>query len=212
MIVGVRRFRAAQIAGFSSVPAYILKDINDSEALELALTENIQREDLTPLEEAWAILRLMKDYNYTVKDMCAKLGKQECFVRLRLMLLQLPEPILKYVAERKLAIESASYLTRFESPENQIKVAEEILEHTLTVAQTKEMVLRKAETTRWRKISKQQEIADKKVILQLGVAERLLNNLNLEKLPFPNRENLRHKLLDFKEQIEKIIQKMEEMD
>ena len=92
MIVGERRWRAAQKAGLREVPV-LLKNVSDREALELALVENLQREDLRPIEEAEALLRMMNEYNYTQKRLALVIGKARSTITEALTLNKLPASI-----------------------------------------------------------------------------------------------------------------------
>ena len=216
VIMGARRLKAAQIAGFRDIPAYVIKKISDPEALEMALTENLQREDLTPFEEAWAILRLIKEHGYSEKDVCRRLNKSDSFVRKRLTLLRLPEPVQKYISDGKLALESVSHLAKLPSPEKQIEMAGEIVASTLSVEETKEMIVEEIKQIGRKKTKRvkvrSKEVTDTKVVLAIKRLEYLLEDLDLRKLSLSKRENIKVDLKRLKKQLERIIEEIEIMD
>jgi ParB family chromosome partitioning protein len=102
IIAGERRWRAAQLAGLHEVPV-VVRELTDREALEIALIENIQRQDLTPLEEAEGYRRLMEEFGYTQETLGQSVGKSRSHVANMLRLLALPEPIKALVTEGQLS-------------------------------------------------------------------------------------------------------------
>jgi len=215
VIIGARRLKAAQIAGFKEIPAYVIEKISDPEALEMALTENLQREDLTPFEEAWGILRLMKEYQYSIKDITKKLNKSDSFVRSRLTLLRLPETVQKYVSNGKLTMETALPLAKLDSPEKQIEMTERIVSETLTGDEAKEMV--KAALSKQRRRKK--ELAPQRVATEWKEVESqseklimLLENLDIHKISFPTRENIKAVLSKLRKVVTKVLQEIEHAD
>jgi ParB family chromosome partitioning protein len=220
VIIGKRRFRAALLADIKQVPC-ILDDVDDKEALELALTENIQREDLMPLEESLGILRLIKDHKCSVQEVCRKLGKSNDFVANRLKLLQLPEKVQKYVAENKLGIEQAVSLTKIESQEKQEGLAEEIIKSHLSRNQSKELILKELERKRFysRQVKGKRglnvALSPKRIVVQAGILTRLLekyDELNIEKLAFGEREEIIGSLARAERSIRSVIQKIKQID
>ena len=93
LIAGSRRLKAAEKSDLSHVPVCVISDIDDKGIIELALSENLQREDLTPFEEAEAIMRLMKDFNMGAGEIAKRIGRNIGFVRNRIKLLSLPEEL-----------------------------------------------------------------------------------------------------------------------
>ena len=114
LIAGERRWRAAQTVGLTTIPA-IVKDAAPAEALELALIENIQREDLNPLETAEAFQRLIKDFNLTHEDVSKKVGKDRATVTNYLRILKLSLEIKKKIADGSLTIGHAKALLQIEN-------------------------------------------------------------------------------------------------
>ncbi|MCU5746484.1 ParB/RepB/Spo0J family partition protein [Staphylococcus sp. SQ8-PEA] len=102
IVVGERRYRAAQIAGLSELPA-IVKQLTESEMMELAIIENLQREDLNAMEEAESYAKLMHDLNMTQQEVAKRLSKSRSYVANMLRLLNLPQPIAKMIREEKIS-------------------------------------------------------------------------------------------------------------
>lgn len=136
IIAGERRFRAAKIAGLADVPV-ILHDIKDGQALEIALIENIQRQELNPLEEAVAYARLMEEFHYTQEALAKTLGKSRSHIANMLRLNQLPEGVKQHIREGRLTMGHARALAAAENPE---ALAEEILRDQLNVRAAEALV------------------------------------------------------------------------
>lgn len=129
IIAGERRWRAAQLAGLEKVPA-IVKDLSDSETLEIALIENLQRENLSAIEEAEGLNRLMSEYEYTQEVIGKVIGKSRSYIANTLRLLGLPEEIKQLVKENKL---SAGHARALIGCENAIELANKIVKECLSV-------------------------------------------------------------------------------
>ena len=129
IIAGERRWRAAQLAGLEKVPA-IVKDLSDSETLEIALIENLQRENLSAIEEAEGLNRLMSEYEYTQEVIGKVIGKSRSYIANTLRLLGLPEEIKQLVKENKL---SAGHARALIGCENAIELANKIVKESLSV-------------------------------------------------------------------------------
>lgn len=129
IIAGERRWRAAQLAGLEKVPA-IVKDLSDSETLEIALIENLQRENLSAIEEAEGLNRLMNEYEYTQEVIGKVIGKSRSYIANTLRLLGLPEEIKQLVKENKLSAGHARALIGCESA---IELANKIVKDGLSV-------------------------------------------------------------------------------
>lgn len=136
IIAGERRFRAANIAGLKEVPV-ILHDMKDAQALEVALIENIQRQELNALEEAIAYAQLMGEFQYTQEALAKTLGKSRSHVANMLRLNQLPETVKDYVVQGKLSMGHARALVSAENPE---QAAEEVVRRGLNVRQTEALI------------------------------------------------------------------------
>ena len=136
LIAGERRFRAAQLAGLTRVPVVIRELVSSSDALELALIENIQREDLNPIEEAVAYGHLHQEFGMTQEEISKRVGKERSTVANVLRLLKLPEEVRSLVASGELSMGHARALLTVEPPSKQQKLAAQIVQRGLSVRQT----------------------------------------------------------------------------
>src|SRR3989339_431239 len=125
IIAGERRFRAAQLAGLKSVPA-VIRQADSRDKLVLALIENIQREDLNPVEEAKAYQRLIDEFNLTQEELAKRVGKNRSVIANSLRLLSLPEVIRKALMSGQITVGHAKALLSFDSEEKQLQEFEKI--------------------------------------------------------------------------------------
>ncbi len=132
IIAGERRWRAAREAGLAKIPV-IVRQAEDRELLEIALVENIQREELNPIEEAGAYRRLITELGYSQEQVAARVGKDRSTVANLLRLLRLPREIRGLVAEQKLSPGHARPLLTLDAPDAQVAIAKEIVEKELSV-------------------------------------------------------------------------------
>ena len=139
IIAGERRFRASKLAGLTEIPAIILDRDNKSVA-QIALIENIQREDLNPLEEAMAFKSLKEEYDMTQEELSERLGKSRSAIANSIRLLDLPEAILSMVASKELSAGHARTLLGVKDPEDMILLAQFVVEQDLSVRQLEEQV------------------------------------------------------------------------
>jgi ParB family transcriptional regulator, chromosome partitioning protein len=139
LIAGERRWRAAQWAGPHQVPA-VVRDVAPTQAFEMALVENLQREDLNPLEEAAGYQRLMGEFGYTQEQLSERVGKDRSTVANSLRLLRLPEPVRALLAEGRLSMGHARALLGLEAPSEMEKLARRIVSAELSVRRVEEMV------------------------------------------------------------------------
>ena len=139
LIAGERRWRASRIAGLTQVPV-IIKDLSDDEAAVISLIENLQREDLNPVEEAFGFASLMKDFNLTQEEAAQKVGKSRPAVANALRLLKLPEKVLDMVRENKLSAGHARALAALDDEKVLISTAELIIEKGLSVRAVEKLV------------------------------------------------------------------------
>jgi len=142
IVVGERRWRAAQMAGLTHIPA-VVREATDAQTLELALVENLLREDLNPLEEAEAYQRLLTEFAWTQEELGQRVGKDRSSVANCLRLLKLPELIQADLRLGRLTMGHARALLSLTSPADQLKLREEILAHSWSVRATEEGVQRK---------------------------------------------------------------------
>jgi len=139
MIAGERRLRAARRAGLSEVPA-IVREVDDAEAMALAITENIQREDLNAIELARAYSILVSQFNLTQERLAQAVGKSRPAVANMLRLLQLPQEIQEYVLSDKISMGHARALLALEDEGQQTTVCRKVIESDLSVRQTEKLV------------------------------------------------------------------------
>ncbi|MDE6296705.1 MAG: ParB/RepB/Spo0J family partition protein, partial [Muribaculaceae bacterium] len=138
IIAGERRWRAAKLAGLSSVPAYV-KTASDSEMTEMALIENIQREDLNAIEVALGFKKLIDSYNLTQERLSERLGKKRATIANHLRLLRLPAEIQLGLRDKKLDMGHARAILSIEDPKLQLKVYKRILKEGLSVRAVEEI-------------------------------------------------------------------------
>ncbi|NLM37746.1 MAG: ParB/RepB/Spo0J family partition protein [Firmicutes bacterium] len=139
LIAGERRLRAAKQAGLRTVPV-VVKELDDRTIMEIALVENLQREDLNPMEEAEAYQRLMAEFQLTQEEVAKAVGKSRPAIANTLRLLHLAEPVQKMVAEGQLTMGHARALLSLEQPEQQLYLSNKILQEKLSVRETEELV------------------------------------------------------------------------
>ena len=139
IIAGERRFRASKLAGLTEIPAIVL-DRDDKKAAQIALIENIQREDLNPLEEAMAYKALAEEYDMTQEELSQKVGKSRSAIANTLRLLDLPDEILTLVASKELSAGHARTLLGVHDRDNMILLAQKAVEEDLSVRVLEELV------------------------------------------------------------------------
>jgi ParB family transcriptional regulator, chromosome partitioning protein len=136
LIAGERRYRAARKAGLATVPVVVKEMMREGDALQIALIENIQREDLNPIEEASAYHQLHEDFGLTQEEISRRVGKERSTVANFLRLLKLPEAVKKMLAGGQLSMGHARALLSLDSARKQEQLAERIVKNGLSVRQT----------------------------------------------------------------------------
>ena len=149
IIAGERRYKAAKIAGINMLPV-IIKDIDDKEALEIALIENIMRENLSPIEEAEGYARLMNEFSHTQEALSQVIGKSRSQVANTLRLLNLPDSVKQMLRENKLSAGHAKMLVGLDNAE---ELAQKIVNDGLSVRQIEKLVAKQKNPTPSKKIS-----------------------------------------------------------
>lgn len=139
LVAGERRWRAAQLAGLQKIPA-VVREIPDEKIFELALIENIQREELNPMEEAHAYKRLIESLSLTQEMLAQRVGRDRSFIANHLRLLRLPNDLQELVEEEKLSMGHARALLGLEDIEAQRRVAKQIIEKNFSVRETERIV------------------------------------------------------------------------
>jgi ParB family transcriptional regulator, chromosome partitioning protein len=140
IVAGERRWRAAVQAGLSRVPIVVRERRSDKEMLELALVENLQREDLNPLEAAAAYARLREEFHLTQEDVARRVGKDRTTIANALRLLKLPSSVREKIRDGSLSAGHARALAALVSADDQERLADEILRRALSVRQTEKRV------------------------------------------------------------------------
>lgn len=141
LIAGERRWRAAQLLGLAEVPV-LVRDVDDRTALELALIENLQRENLNPIEEAQGYAQLIEQFQFKQEDVAGKVGRSRAVVANALRLLKLPAQVQSYVREGRLSVGHAKVILGLATEKLQKTAAERVLKDNLNVRQTEQLVAR----------------------------------------------------------------------
>jgi len=138
LVTGERRWRAAQKAGLVTIPA-IIRDFKDDEMMEVALIENLQREDLNPIEEAYAYQKMIEEFDITQKEVAERVSKSRSAIANTLRLLNLPPSVQEIVSRETISMGHARALLPLES-KKQVELANKIVEEDLSVRKTEELV------------------------------------------------------------------------
>lgn len=147
LIAGERRMRAAQIVGLATVPA-IVRSVTQQEKLELALVENIQRQNLNPIEEAFAFDRLIHEFNLTQEQVAEQVGKSRPTIANLVRLLELPEVVQKALADKKISVGQAKALLSLKNTEEQLEVFSSMMGEKMTVRDVTKAVARQGQAGR----------------------------------------------------------------
>ncbi|MEK4027449.1 MULTISPECIES: nucleoid occlusion protein [Bacillaceae] len=145
LIAGERRWRAVQTLKWETVPA-IINNLNDTETASVALIENLQREELSPIEEAIAYGKLLELHGLTQEALAQRLGKGQSTVANKLRLLKLPQEVQEALAQKKITERHARALIPLKNPEKQVQVMNEIIEKQFNVKQTEDRVIQLLDT------------------------------------------------------------------
>ena len=139
LVAGERRWRAARIAGLDDIPA-LIEEIDDDTALEISIIENLQREDLSPLDEALMYERMTTDHGYSLRRLAQKLGKDKGYIENRLRLADAPAEIKQLVSLRKDTLSHAYELLKVEDPKKRRKLAEQVGRGELSLVKLRERI------------------------------------------------------------------------
>lgn len=175
LVAGERRWRAAALAGLKKIPA-LIRNIASRDSLEIALIENIQREDLNPIEAAEAFSRLITDFNLTQEDLSEKVGKDRATIANYLRLLKLPDEIKALILNGSLSMGHAKALLGVEGKANQMEAARKIVRKKLSVREA-ELLSSKTQAPAKARPVKDAQISslEEKLIRVLGTKVRILN-------------------------------------
>lgn len=168
LVAGERRWRAAQMAGLTAIPA-VVREYTDGEMTEIALIENIQRENLNPLEEAAGYKRLMEEFGLTQEDVARKIGRSRSLIANTVRLLHLPPGVQDYVSRGTLSMGQARPLLALEDQELQQEAADNIIAEELSARDAEELVRRLLNSPRPKKVKK----TEKREIFLAEAEERL---------------------------------------
>ncbi len=151
LIAGERRTKAAKIAGLTTIPA-IIKDFNDQEMMEIALIENIQREDLNPIDEATSISNIIKLRGYTHEEFAQKFGKSRSYVTNILGLLKLPEEVKKMVEKKDISMSHARVLSKLDDDDKAVDLAKKIVTEEISVHELEQIASTESESLNKKKV------------------------------------------------------------
>jgi ParB/RepB/Spo0J family partition protein len=139
IVAGERRWRASKLAGLETIPA-LIEDIDDDTALEISIIENLQREDLTPLDEAAMYDRMVHEHGYSIRKLADKLGKDKGYLENRLRLADAPPEIRELVSLRKDSLSHAYELMKVEDPKKRRRLAEQVARGELTLIKLRDKI------------------------------------------------------------------------
>lgn len=202
IIAGERRYRASKIAGLSEIPA-LVKNIDDSNAMEIALIENVQRENLNPIEEANAY-KILLDNNYSFEDVCRLIGKSESYIRNVIRILSLPDSVKDLLIEGKITLSHARAISVAENP---LDIANRIIEKNISVSDVEKIVKSEKRSSKNRAFNSSSLVSNNIIDIERKIKNTLNVNVKIKEkkggsgelsLLFMNR-------IQFKELIYKLI-------
>ena len=210
LILGERRFRAAQRAGLERIPV-IVKEVSDSESLEMALVENIQREELTPIEEALAYRQLMLEFNLTQEQVAQRVGKSRPVVTNLLRVLHLPDEIKDEVDKGTISVGHARALLGLNLTEQQLEMSHYVIKHGLSVRETETLVAQSnvQEMSKQSFSPQKQTISTKADIYLTAVKEDLVRALGTKVNILPRKKGGRVEIEYYSnEELEGLVQRL----
>lgn len=172
IVAGERRWRASKLAGLKEVPS-IIKDIGGEESAKIALIENIQREDLNPVEEAQAYKRLMEEFKLTQEELSSQIGKSRSYISNTIRILNLNNEVLDHISSGELSQGHGKAILSIKDKEEQIKIAKEVLNKKLNVRDTENLTRNKNNMEKDLKESYITSI-EEKLMMSLGSKVNLL--------------------------------------
>lgn len=193
IVAGERRVKASKLAGLTTIPA-IIKDFTDEEMMEIALLENLQRENLSALEEAEAYNSLKTKLNLTQEELATKVGKSRSYITNMLGLLNLPNEIKDEITKGEITMGHARVLSKLENKEQAIDLAEKVINENLSVRKLEELTSSKEDFERKRTVMKKKVKEDEFSYLTSDLCEKLgtkvkIKNNKLE-ISFTNANDL----------------------
>lgn len=177
IVAGERRYRACQMAGLKDIPV-IIRELGDIETMELALIENLQREDLTPLEEAEGYNVLMTEHGFTQDEVAQSVGKSRPAVANALRLLKLPNSIADYLKEGKISAGHARALLSLDNEKDMLELADLIVQKDLSVRQVEKLCKAKPKIQNEQRPEKKPSFYS---MVELALAESLGRKISISK-------------------------------
>lgn len=203
LISGERRFRAAQIAGLTEIPAFV-RTVDDAQSIQMALVENIQRADLNAIEIAMSYQMLIDECHFTQEELGAKVGKTNTTISNYLRLLKLSTPVQVAVRDSQISMGHARALVPVEDEALQAKLVQQIVKDNLSVRQTETLVKKTLEGAQNRKTKVKITLSDDVRTAQSAISKKLNSKVNIKKdisgkghiqIPFTSDEELK-RILD----------------
>ena len=195
LIAGERRLRAAKLAGLDEVPV-LIKPLSEEEMAQVALVENIQRTQLTPLEEALGYARLMEEYQRSAQEVAEAVGKSRPYIANLVRLLQLPEPVQELLAEGKLSAGHGRALLGLKDEETMVDMAHLVIENQLSVRGTEALVKETVNFQLPKKASKGKKQASVKTAKWDRLAAQIENQLQT-KVSIDEKGKVGHFTIEF---------------
>lgn len=192
IIAGERRWRAAKIAGLKEVPV-IIKDLTDQEVVEIALIENIQRENLNPIEEAIAYKRLLTEFNLKQDEVAERVSKSRTAVTNSMRLLKLNEKVQQMVIDDMLSTGHARALLGIEDQDKQYQTAQKIFDEKLSVRETEKLV-KKIQQEKEEDKSKKEAKIDSKMVAIFGDLEETMKMILGTKVAINQKDDKKGKI------------------
>lgn len=187
LIAGERRFRAAKLLKWEKIPA-IVREMSDTESASIALIENIQRENLSVIEEAHAFVQLIKMHDLTQEALAQRLGKSQSTIANRIRLLSLPEEIQDALMVNKISERHARALLKLKDEETQLKFLNQIIEKDLTVRETDQLVKKYLEKNKTKKPKSKAKFVSKDVRIATNTIRRSLELIEKTGIKFETAE------------------------
>lgn len=172
IIAGERRVKASQLAGLKEIPA-IIRDFSDNEMMEIALLENLQREDLTAIEESMAYEKLLINLSLTQEELAKRLGKSRSHITNMLGLLKLPREVKDMIETKKISMGHARIISKLEDTDQQISLANQVTEEGLSVRQLEDLTNSPKKFARTHEIKKAKPTSNEYGYLEEELCEQL---------------------------------------
>lgn len=187
LIAGERRLRAAEVLGWESIPS-IIRDLNDTETASIALVENIQREQLTVIEEAHAYKQLIQLHSLTQEALAQRLGKSQSTIANRLRLLNLPETVQEALLNKAILERHARALMKLKEETIQIQFLQQIIEEDLNVRETDELINQYLTKSEEKPVKQQKKWVSKDIRIATNTIKRSLQMISKAGIDFESEE------------------------